>query len=173
MSRGARDRFSNLLDRSLGLVAAAVLAALMLLTLCDVIGRYFFNAPVAGAYELVELMMGTLIFAALPVVTERDHHVTIDLLDPVTPDWLVPVRNAFMHLVSAVALAPIAWRLWEFAASKAEYGDVTAFLGIPLYPFAYGMSVLTGLTSLVSAILFVFEIAGRRTLGRRPSAPRP
>lgn len=163
----ARDRFSLALDRSLGAAAGLVLGALTVLTFCDVVGRYFLNSPISGAYELVELMMATLIFTALPVVTERDLHVTIDLLDHVTPFWLAPVRNLFIHLLSSVALGGIAWRLWDLAASKADYGDMTMFLSIPLHPFAYGMSVLSGVTALVSLTLAVFTVSGisRRAAG--------
>ena len=38
------------LDRILGVCCAALLAGLVGLTVVDVIGRYWFNAPVAGAF---------------------------------------------------------------------------------------------------------------------------
>jgi TRAP-type mannitol/chloroaromatic compound transport system permease small subunit len=47
----------------LAYVAAAVLMALMVLTCVDVGGRYFFNRPVWGAFELTEMMLAALIFA--------------------------------------------------------------------------------------------------------------
>lgn len=157
--RSARDRFSHILDRSLGAIAAFVLAALMVLTFCDVVGRYFLNSPILGAFELIQLLMGVLIFTALPVVTVRDLHVTMDLLDAVVPLRIARLRDAFVDMISAVALAAISWRLWELAESKAAYGDMTAFLNIPLYPIAYGMSVLTGVTAICSVALLCLHLA--------------
>ena len=53
------------LDRVLGAAAALVLFCLMSLTTVDVIGRYFFNRPLRGAFEITELLLLTLIFAAI------------------------------------------------------------------------------------------------------------
>ena len=68
-------------DRVLGFVAAAVLFAMMTLTFVDVFGRKFFTKPIYGAYEITEFLMGMLIFSALPLVTARQGHVTIDVFD--------------------------------------------------------------------------------------------
>ena len=43
------------LDRALGACAAILLFCLMALTTADVIGRYVFNSPLRGAFELTEL----------------------------------------------------------------------------------------------------------------------
>jgi len=161
----AHDRFSNILDRSFGTVAALVLGSLMALTFCDVVSRYFFNSPITGAFELVELLMGALIFTALPVVTARDLHVTIDLLDSFVPPRLARLRDALVDMISVAVLAAISWRLWGLGQSKLDYGDTTAFLNIPLYPVAFGMSVLTGFTALCAAVLFclhLFQFSGSR-----------
>src|SRR5712691_5124568 len=54
------------LDRVLGAAAAGLLFFLMALTTADVIGRYIFNWPLRGAFEITELLLLTLIFAGLP-----------------------------------------------------------------------------------------------------------
>src|SRR6476660_736194 len=69
------------LDRALGAAAAVLLFYLMALTTADVIGRYIFNWPLRGAFELTELMLLTLIFAGLPLASRADEHVTLDFID--------------------------------------------------------------------------------------------
>ena len=81
--------------RLLGVVAAIDLFAMMMLTFIDVTGRKLtgtvaFAKPVYGAYEITELLMGVLIFSALPLVTAREGHVTIDIFDRLVPAGLLP-----------------------------------------------------------------------------------
>ena len=68
--------------RALQLFTAFILFALMVITLLDVVGRYFLNAPLAGAFELTRLAMGLLVFSALPLVTARERHIVVSLFDP-------------------------------------------------------------------------------------------
>jgi len=145
--------FGKVLHHSLGMASALVLAGLALLTFVDVVGRHLFNQPVRGAYELVQILMGALIFTALPLVTHSDRHITIDLLDTVTPRPLVPLRDMVVNIISAIALGIIAWRLWLLGDVKAEYNDLTAFLRIPQAPVLYAMSVLAGCACVAAALL--------------------
>ena len=53
----------------------------MMLTTADVVGRYIFNWPIRGAFEITELLLLTLIFAGLPLASRADEHVTLDFID--------------------------------------------------------------------------------------------
>ena len=57
--------------RWFALVASAVLALMAVVAFGDVALRVV-GRPVTGAYELTALLMGLLIYAALPLVTARD-----------------------------------------------------------------------------------------------------
>jgi TRAP-type C4-dicarboxylate transport system permease small subunit len=48
-------KLAELLQRTLGLFAAAVLFLMMTITAVDVTGRYFFNNPQAGGFEITEI----------------------------------------------------------------------------------------------------------------------
>ena len=67
--------FRRVLDFSLGGCCALMLIGLVALTVADVIGRYVLNAPLPGAFELTELMLGALVFAALPIAAFSEEHV--------------------------------------------------------------------------------------------------
>lgn len=158
---GTEGPLARVLVRLLEGLAALNLLALMVLTCVDVTGRYLFNAPLDGAVELTRLLMAAVIFSALPVVSWREQHVSVDLMDLVFPRRWINARQAAMNAVAAVALAVVAWRVWILAARAAEYGDETEYLEIPLAPFAYFMSVMSAVTALALAVNVARYLAGR------------
>jgi TRAP-type transport system small permease protein len=141
--------FAALVDGILGVLAGAILFAMMSLTFVDVVGRYVFSKPVPGGFEITELLMAGLIFTGLPLVTAKEQHVTIDMLDPLIPEaWRVWQRRA-VNLACAVCVGAVAWRLWVKAGQTAAYGDTTATLLLPLAPIAYAMAALTTVTAAI------------------------
>jgi TRAP-type C4-dicarboxylate transport system permease small subunit len=145
---GALD-IRRVLDRSLGGAAALILFALVAVTCVDVVGRYFLDAPLRGAFELTEVLVAALVFAALPLTTERGEHVEVDLLAGL---FTVPIGRlvaAFAGLFSAALLATFAWRLATHAMRTLEDGAVTNALEIPLAPFGF----LAAFSCLVSAFI--------------------
>ena len=125
------------LEYGLGGCCAALLAGLAGLTVVDVVGRYVFNAPLSGAFELTQLMLGALVFAALPLTTIAGEHVEVDMLYGLSP---APARRAMRllgALVSAAALWVIAWRLAVHAQRLAVDGTMTNALSLPLAPLGW------------------------------------
>ena len=66
----------------LGAISATVLFVMMMITAIDVAGRYLFNKPLAGGFELTEMMLAALIYCGLPLVSKRREHIVIDTFDP-------------------------------------------------------------------------------------------
>jgi TRAP-type transport system small permease protein len=137
----------------LAYIAAAVLLALMLLTCVDVAGRYFLNQPVWGGFELTEMMLAMVIFAGLPLVSLRNDHVTVDLFDPVTPDWLFRIQHLIAGAIGTACTAYLAWRLWLRAGNMVAAGETTAQLKITLGWLTYAMSLLMALTAVALFIV--------------------
>ena len=54
------NRLDAVLQRVLGVLAATILFFMMLLTAVDVIGRYLFNTPVNGGFEVTEIMLASI-----------------------------------------------------------------------------------------------------------------
>lgn len=143
----ALARLSRRVDTVLGLAAALTLVGIMLLTCVDVAGRYVFNSPVPGAFEITELAMGALIFTSLPLVTLRRQQVTVDLFEQLVPERLRRAQLVVIYLVSAACLVAVAWRLWIKAGFMVQYGDTTATLHIMIYPLVYYMSAQAAFTA--------------------------
>jgi TRAP-type C4-dicarboxylate transport system permease small subunit len=147
------DRFDRVLVPALTYPAAAVLFFMMALTCVDVVGRYLFNTPVTGGFELTEVSLAALIFLGLPLVTLRNDHVVVDLFDRVTPDWLLRIQHVVASLVGAACAGYLAYRLWLRALTMSAAGETTAVLKIKLAWLVYGMSLLMALTAVAMLVL--------------------
>jgi TRAP-type C4-dicarboxylate transport system permease small subunit len=140
-------------------VAAAFLAAMMLLTVADVAGRWFFARPIHGTFELVELLLACTFFLALPAVFLRDGHIVVDVIDSRLPR-AVPWLKRFALVVAAAMLGVIAWRSWLFAGNALAFGDVTSDLSLPL--IWYWIPLLVGIAgaAVAAAVLAVARRGG-------------
>lgn len=156
--------FDKLIVPLLGGIAAIILFAMMMLTCVDVFGRYFLSKPVPGGFELTEVMLACLIFTGLPLVTLRQEHVTVDVLDPVTPDKLLRIQHVIACLIASGSTGYLTWRLWIKAGNMLASGETTAQLKLTLGWLTYGMSGLMALTSLTFLIL-VLRRPSRQTTG--------
>lgn len=140
-------------------LAAFFLAAMMLLTVADVLLRSFFRYPIQGMLELVELGLACTIFVALPAVFLRDEHLVVDVIDHFASKPLVRLLDLAGALVSLAVLVVMAWQMVPLARSMHEFGDVTSDLSIPrLY---YWIPVLLGVTASALATL-MFIVRWRR-----------
>jgi len=142
----------------LGAAASAILMAMMLLTVVDVVARYVFNRPLRGAFEVTELMLVVLIFAGLPLVSFTDEHAVMDFIDRLLGgrgqrrlDRLVQAGNAAFMLL-------MAWLVWRKANTIWAYRDATDVLRIVYGPFVYFMAIALGLAGLIH----LYKIGERR-----------
>ena len=137
------------LDRVLGVIAAAILFGLMMLTAVDVVSRYIFNWPLRGAFELTELGLLVLIFAGLPLASRRGEHVTLDFIDKALGPWLADVWRRVVEVGVGLLFLALAWQVWLKAGKIAEKGDYTDMLKVPVGPFVYLMAAAVAITGVI------------------------
>ncbi|MSQ20723.1 MAG: TRAP transporter small permease [Betaproteobacteria bacterium] len=152
----------------LAIAAASVLFSMMLITFIDVAGRKLFVKPLYGGYEITEFLMGMLIFCALPLVTAREGHVTIDVFDRMVPEHFRRWQQVVVTAISTIALAYIAWRLWELSFDLVKNREVTMTLHIPHGPFARLFAVMSALSALASLVILWRYLCGTRKV-REPA----
>lgn len=149
-------------ERLLGLVAAAALFAMMVLTFADVLGRKFFDASIPGSLELTELLMLVVIFVALPLASLHGEHVVFDLLDRAVGHAGRALQHRLSNGLCAVLLLGGAWLVAERAARTAEYGDTTAQLHIDVAPFHYLVAVALVVAALMHLLIMLRAPGHRR-----------
>lgn len=143
----------RILAKLLEYISALLLFAMMALTFVDVIARYFFNRSITGGFEITEIMLATLIFCGLPLITLRDGQITVDLLEGFLPDGFRALRDRIVFFTAGIILAYLGWQLWRKAGTFVEFNDQTAVLLIPLAPVCFAMSILTFISAAISMLL--------------------
>ena len=112
-----------------------VLLCMMVLTICDVIGRYFFNSPVTGAYEITEIMMVTVVFLFIGYTQAEKGHISIDFVIRLLPQKMRMTIDIVTHLVSLFVMILIAWMNILRCLELMRINEVTPILHFPVSPF--------------------------------------
>ena len=145
-------------DALLGLAASAILLAMMVLTVIDVVARYVFSRPVRGAFEITELMLVVLIFAGLPLVSFSDEHAVMDFIDRVLGVRAQRGLEGAVQAVCAAFMFLLAWLVWLKADRIWGYRDATDVLRIVYGPFVYFMAG----TLALAGVIHLYKVVERR-----------
>ena len=146
-------RFDVILQRALGVTSAVVLFTMMMVTAVDVAGRYLFNKPIEGGFEVTEILLAALIYCGLPLVSARREHIVIDTFDPMFSRVVKRGLDMVAEVICAVALGGVGWLIFLRAGRVAQYGDTTSVLKLPLAPVVYLMAVMITVAAIIHLLL--------------------
>ena len=150
----------NRIIQILEVVSSIVLAAMMLLTFVDVIGRYILGAPVFGAAEMISTMLALAIFLGLGIANARDRHIVVELFDARIRALSPRIYDALIQGFSIIAMCLIVFVLCQQAVEAAHVGSTTVVLEWPLAWITGAITVLAAL-SVVSQVLGLITGAGK------------
>ncbi|MBD1557052.1 TRAP transporter small permease [Vibrio sp. S9_S30] len=145
--------------RCLEVLASVALLLMLVITVVDVVGRYFLNAPLPGGVELVEITLAMVVFAAFPLITWNEEHICVDLLDDWFPKAMVNLRQFVISLGCAFALGLVAWKVWGLGTRSLSYEEETDILAIPLGYVMYFISATGWLSMVMMLLLAVLYLA--------------
>ena len=146
----------NAFSRILAMAASFVLAAMMLLTVADVVLRWLFKYPIIGTTEITESMMACIAFFALAWCASEKSHLKVDLVVDHLPRRLQGALDSFTTLVGLGLVALIAWRSFLEGRAVQEMNLISSLIKIPAFPFYYVISLGCILLCLVM-ILQLFD----------------
>ena len=141
MNLKAASRKLGFFSQVISYVGAAALFFMMCLTTADVVGRYIFNKPITGVFELNEYLVLILIFSFIGYTQSQGGHVSVDLLLSKLPARLGFVIDLINHLVCLVLMGVIFWMGIQKALELRSVGEVSPNLGIPDYPFVFFLAL--------------------------------
>lgn len=130
--------------------ACLVLLGVMAVTFVDVVGRYFFNAPITFAVELIQLGMGLLVLFGLAITTLQRGHIAVDIIESLVPRILARVFSAIAALCGLAFIGLIAWRLWDRALKFMGDGLATDVLFLPVWPVVMLMAFAASVAAVVA-----------------------
>lgn len=123
--------FSNLLSY----IGMGFLAILMFLGAVDVIGRYFFNMPIKGAYEYSEILLAGVVFFGLAYTASVQGHVMVDTFITKFRPRLQAVIGIFVSGISIIVFALMAWQGALKAMRSWEAHRMIDVVLLPIAPF--------------------------------------
>lgn len=121
-------------------IAGAALAAMMFLTVADVVLRYF-KTPIVGTYEIVSMLGAIVIGFAVPQTTMERGHVLMDFITGRLPFGAQRVFHLVTRLLAVLTFYIIGWNLYKLGNDLRQTGQVSLTLKFPEYPVAYGIAI--------------------------------
>ena len=137
------------LSKLMSVISGAALTFIMLLTVCDVFLRYFFDRPIIGTFEIVGLGGAVAIGFALPITSWMRGHIFVDFFVMKFPKAGQGIVNVITRLVRIGIFYLIGHNLIKYGYDLYKSGEVSLTRQIPFYPVAYGMAVCCFILCLV------------------------
>ncbi len=125
----------------LGLIAAAGLVVMVLVTSLDVALRVF-HRSLPGAYDIVKIACALTVAAALPYTTAIKGHVAIEyFFQKLGPRGRV-VLDGLMRVLGMGLFGVLAWGSIQYGSSLRRSGEVSLTLQLPVFwvPYVLGAS---------------------------------
>jgi TRAP-type C4-dicarboxylate transport system permease small subunit len=151
---GALNTLRTLIEKLIrfsGTVGMIFVVPLMLITTGDVVGRGFFNKPIAGTFELSEYMLAMIILLGAAYTQQVKGHVAVDFL---TSHFAGKTQRVCQVVTLFLSLFIVTLLVWQGFKLGIEETGVTDQLRIPKAPFK--MLVGVGGALLWLQILFDF-----------------
>ena len=150
----------NLLIEVVGFLALIALLAMMLLTTADVFFRYFFDKPILGSIEIVELLMVSVAGLGLAWCTLKSGHIRVDILISMfskkTNRILDIINFVFTAAICGFMVPSLVWRYIEDTKMDIR----TYVLNIPEGPFVLLLCFGYLLMFIVLIIKIVKSVSG-------------
>jgi len=134
--------------RILNIIAGIALTFMMLITVLDVVLRYF-RMPIVGTYELVAFSGAVVIGFAVPLTSWVRGHIYVDFIISRFPQ---KIRNSFNFVTRCLVIwlfLMIGWNLILYGMDLQKSGEVSLTLQVPFYPVAYGIGICCFIQCLV------------------------
>lgn len=127
------------LSRQINVIAGIAITFIMLITVFDVILRYF-RRPIVGTYELVAFSGAVVIGFAIPLTSWMRAHIYVDFFTASLPRALRSVFNLATRSMGIALFLLIGWNLILVGMDLQQSGEVSLTLQLPFYPVAYGVA---------------------------------
>ncbi|MBT7261735.1 MAG: TRAP transporter small permease [Desulfobacula sp.] len=118
------------------MIGAVAITCMMLLTVVDVIGR-FFKYPIFGSVELVGFLATVIVAAALPYTYKVEGHVGVEILVRLLSKKTQLIIDIFTRTLSFVLFCLVTWQMFLYAKDIHDTGEVSMNLEFPIYYIIY------------------------------------
>jgi TRAP-type C4-dicarboxylate transport system permease small subunit len=113
----------SFLERTIRFVATigmVFVLPLMLITTADVVGRGFFNKPIAGTFELSEYMLAVIILLGAAYTQQVKGHVAVDFLTSKFSNKTQALCQMLVLFLSLFIVTILVWQGFMLGSKKKE-----------------------------------------------------
>ena len=129
-------RFIDRIQALMKIIGAVCLVGMMLLTCADVIGRLFGN-PIFGSVEIVGFMATLAVVMALPYTHKVEGHIGVEIFVRLLSEKTQTKIEICTGILSLALFAIVTWRMWIYAVTMKESGEVSMNLELPEHYVIY------------------------------------
>jgi TRAP-type C4-dicarboxylate transport system permease small subunit len=146
------------MSRTFNWIALCALTFIMLLTVSDVVLRYF-GHPIIGTFEIVGFCGAIIIGFALPLTSWHRGHIFVDFLTLKISKKAKKVLDLSTRVSCIALFFIVGWNLFIYSQKLYRSGEVSLTIQIPFYPFSYGLGVACFLQCfvLIADIVKIFR----------------
>lgn len=151
------DRVLDMIARLLSYLAAASMFTLMMLVFTSVFFRYVLNQPIIATEDMMAILLGVMIFTAIPSVTLERSHISVELLT--APIKKIPLLNRMRLIAVDIGVVAMtlymAWLIYNQATRYFQRDTTSLVMEWPLFPYIFffaGLLILGALLFLIRAI---------------------
>ena len=129
-------RIVFLVADTVNVLAATCALILALLGTADVIGTFFFNAPISGTVEYSGMLLACLFFLGMSATVRGRNEISVDVLLNALPDSARRVVGGVNRIASVFFLGVLSYATWGLTIHSYERATVaTGAQGFRLWPF--------------------------------------
>ena len=151
----------SLTERIMRVIAAVCLAGMAAMTGVDVFMRGAFNTPVFGCEEIVAILGVIAVGFALPYTHYQKSHIGVEILVRRLPQRTRNALKALTDTATLVLVGIITWRMYVYAGTLRDSGEVSMNLELPEYMVVYVLSFGFFVYSVCLAVDIVKFLKGK------------
>jgi TRAP-type C4-dicarboxylate transport system permease small subunit len=143
-------------------LATLALVVISLISLANVVVRYFTNASFAFTEELSVFLLVILTFAGASVAIRSNRHIRIGLLERLFPRLRVPLI-LLQWLAGVLVLGLVLWYGGHFALEEFQWESESPGLGLPNWWYVVWLPILALLMLVRLSQMTLDRLRGRLT----------
>ena len=162
----AFDRWLKPVEDVFNMVAALAIFALMMLGVAQIVLRKFFDAPIFGYIDLVELSMATFAFLGASYCQRMGDHIRMEILVGMLKGRSLWIAEFVATLAALGMVSVLVWFGWDHFLRSYQLGDTTIDAEYPVWP----SKLLVPLAFAVWWLRLLLQLFGFLRLVQAPDA---
>ena len=136
----------------------AFLLGAMFITSTDVVLRKVDSAGIYGTIDLIQLMIISAAYLAIPHAFMNRSHVAVSIAADLFSRRGLALCNLIAAILACVFMIAIAWNGYSQARTQYQYGDISITLGLPMIYYWVPLLFGAGLSALVTLHMAIESI---------------